>query len=222
MKSRKSASSADLPAGLKLPARRAELLRAAIAFSREHNPQHEHCRHVTRLALQILSGLRPYHPFSNDELFCLALAAQLHDAGYVISFKGHHKHSRDLIIRLTLPIPAGLWHVAAQTARYHRKGMPGAGQRRFAALGHGDRERVRRLAAILRLADGLDRTHQRRISGLAVKCRHGIYTFMLHADGDCTIELRAVRQKKVDLFEKVFGKTVWEVIPAEVGYAGKD
>lgn len=214
---------ADFPAGLALPRKLAALLRAADAFSREHNPQHAHCRQVTRLALCILRELRAQHSFSADEVFCLALAAQLHDVGYAVAFKGHHKHSRDLILRLTLPIPAGLRQVAAMVARYHRKGVPTNRQRRFIALDGKEREQVRRLAAILRIADGLDRTHQACVRGVQIKCRHGIHTFMLQVAGDCAIELRTVRQKKIDLFEKVYGKTVWEVIPgAEVGHAGKD
>lgn len=207
-------------AGQSLPKKRAAILQAVGVFSREHNPQHAHCRQVARLALAILHELRPRHPFTPDEVFCLALAAQLHDCGYAVAFKSHHKHSRDLILRLTLPIPPGLRQVAALVARYHRKGVPKPGQRRFTALDRTERERVRRLAAILRVADGLDRTHQARIRDLRIQPRHGIYTFVLHATGDCAIELRAVRQKKLDLFEKIYGKTVWEVIPAaEVRHA---
>jgi len=64
---------------------------------------------------------------------------------------------------------------------------------------------VRRLAAILRVADGLDRTHTQRIRAVGVEAGHGggVVRLVLAAESDPQVE-RWDADRKAGLFANVF------------------
>ncbi|HJU68376.1 MAG TPA: HD domain-containing protein, partial [Gemmatimonadaceae bacterium] len=97
-------------------------------------------------------------------------AALLHDIGYHISYERHHKHSYYLILHAELlgMSPADQV-VVANVARYHRGSPPKKRHRNFGVLDRELRARIKRLAAILRVADGFDRGHISAVE--RVKCR---------------------------------------------------
>jgi exopolyphosphatase/guanosine-5'-triphosphate,3'-diphosphate pyrophosphatase len=87
----------------------------------------------------------------------------------VISHSKHHLHSYYVIRNSEL---VGLSdreiELIAQVARYHRKGLPKLEHKEFAALEPPDQHIVRALAAILRIAVGLDRTQDGRVKKMSV------------------------------------------------------
>jgi exopolyphosphatase/guanosine-5'-triphosphate,3'-diphosphate pyrophosphatase len=93
----------------------------------------------------------------------------------------------------------------AQTARYHRKSLPDPSHPDFMALPEDDREIVSRLAAILRIADGLDRQHLAKVASVSVTIADEDVTVTVSATGDVSQELAAAAAKS-DLAERVFGK----------------
>ena len=93
----------------------------------------------------------------------------------------------------------------ALVARYHRKAVPKMKHKAFASLDSGDRECVTRLSAILRVADGLDRSHNRVIKDLDCSIHSNSITIRLKTRGDYSFE-RYGGEKKKSLFEDVFGK----------------
>ncbi len=104
----------------------------------------------------------------------LADAALLHDIGYHINFEAHHKHSYHLIVHADLLGMTPLERVmVANVARYHRGATPSRSQRSYASLDRTVRRRIKRLAAILRVADGLDRGHSAAVGDLVVKLTRG-------------------------------------------------
>lgn len=90
----------------------------------------------------------------------LEYAALLHDIGYIVDVQKHHKRAERIIRRASLPglLPYEVTLIAL-TVRCHRRKWPGVTHRIFSGLGQADYDTVRWLAAILRVADGLDRTH---------------------------------------------------------------
>ncbi len=131
---------------------------------REHEPQH--VEHVATLALQLFDGLAALHGLGLEERFLLHAAALLHDIGWSLAKDGkrHHKLSARIIMEHPWPtIPPDMVHRMACIARYHRKSPPRAHHTLFAMLSDGDRNQVRKLAALLRIADGLDRPHLQRV-----------------------------------------------------------
>ena len=181
-----------------------------VKTARTYDPDPAHSEQVTSLALALFDALRALHEYGSTERRLLEIAGRLHDVGWsrVVSGK-HHKLSRDLILELDIP---GLDErnrlLCALVARYHTKAMPDASRhRRFASLDPDRRELVEWLAGILRVADGLDRTHAKVIEGLACDVKGKAVEIRLKAAGDCRTEIEGAR-KKQDLLERKTGKRI--------------
>jgi exopolyphosphatase/guanosine-5'-triphosphate,3'-diphosphate pyrophosphatase len=167
----------------------------------------EHCRHVRDLAIQLFDQLRPRHALTGDERDILAAAALLHDIGWTISGAKHHKHSYRLIHESQRSL-AGFTppqvEVIANVARYHRKALPALKHEAFAALTRPEQDVVRRLAGILRVADGLDRPHLQLVRKLECRVEPGRVQIRVHALGELDAHLAGAHRKR-DLFENIFG-----------------
>lgn len=161
------------------------------------DPDPGHSRQVMRLADQLFLALQPHFELGDTERHWLAFAARLHDIGFSISEKGHHKHSEYLVRNAALP---GFWpeevDLISQVVRYHRGKTPDpAKHEAFRALAPWHREVVRKLAAILRAADALDRRRRQAVHGLSAAVDDGILRLCLEAAGDVEPEIEAVREK---------------------------
>src|SRR5204863_62630 len=129
-----------------------------------------HARHVAALAGDLFDQTLPLHRLSNEDRELLEYAALLHDIGQHVSSEGHHNHTAYLIQhgRLRGFDPEEVAALAA-LGRYHRNGEPKPSHEPFASLSPDRQERVTMLAALLRLADGLDRSHQGAVDGIDVE-----------------------------------------------------
>jgi exopolyphosphatase/guanosine-5'-triphosphate,3'-diphosphate pyrophosphatase len=140
----------------------------------------------------------------NTERLWLQAVALLHDVGKREAPRTHHKFARDLIINSPeLPFRWDERVIVALVARYHRGPFPREGHRYFRDLDVDARGYVRRLAALLRLADGLDKGR----SGLVEDLECGVRRQCVHirAGSRDRISLGKARAK-ADLFEAVFAR----------------
>jgi exopolyphosphatase/guanosine-5'-triphosphate,3'-diphosphate pyrophosphatase len=182
------------------------LAAAAIIRKRAPGPPYDaaHPVQVARLALALFDQLRPIHGLGNAERRYLRYAALLHDIGILSGAKGHHKRSQRIILRAPgLPLKGLERRLAAQVARYHRKAMPSTRHALYAALDRPDRRRVRVLAGLLRVADGLDVGHRRAIKSLSCRVTGDQIVVTCAAAGDAETE-RARALEKGRLMEKAF------------------
>lgn len=182
--------------------------RGAVAVGRRYQFEEQHAVQVTRLALQLFDALEAVHGLGAAERRILMAAGLLHDVGVFVSYRRHHRHSLYLISQTELPgfTPAEI-QVVANVARYHRKSEPGAHHVEYMALPPEDRSRVDMLAAILRIADGLDREHVQNVTSLDV-VDDGSTTFVsAHGRGDMLLEAWAVG-RKAGLYEKTYRRTL--------------
>jgi exopolyphosphatase/guanosine-5'-triphosphate,3'-diphosphate pyrophosphatase len=182
-------------------ARLAEL--EALGHKYGHLGPHE--RQVAFLALRLFERLADLHGLPLADRDLLFGAALLHSAGRFIAQSACHKHSA-YIIRAS-PLPG--WRdeereLIALVARYFRKAMPKPTHPEFAALDAAQQERVEKLAALLRIADGLDVRHSAAVNDVAVRRESNEIVVVAQAEGDVTDELAAA-MLKADLFERVFG-----------------
>jgi exopolyphosphatase/guanosine-5'-triphosphate,3'-diphosphate pyrophosphatase len=180
------------------------VLNGAVALGRRFRFDAAHGRHVARLALSIFDQLEDLHKLARGDRRILIAGAVLHDVGLFINYRRHHKHSLYIISQSELPglTPKEIL-MAANVARYHRKGEPTPGHEAYMALSEKDRARVSRLAAIVRIADGLDREHRQTVQTVRVRQADATVTLELHGTGDMLLEGWAV-QRKAGLFEKLF------------------
>jgi exopolyphosphatase/guanosine-5'-triphosphate,3'-diphosphate pyrophosphatase len=169
----------------------------------------EHAQQVARLATRLFDLTAPVHNLGAREREWLEYAALLHDVGYSIHFERHHKHSLYLISTAGLDAfdPREI-EIVAHVARYHRGGLPKKRHAAFAALRPWQQETVRRLAALLRLANALDRTHAARVVDLHASLVRGKRAAIeVLSPFDVGLELAAAR-RAADLFEKQFRRRV--------------
>lgn len=128
----------------------------------------------------------------------------LHDIGTFVSYARHHKHSAYLIANAEIPgLTEGEKALAANVARYHRRAHPRDRHPEFVVMPDTSRQLVRKLAGILRIADGLDRTHDARVRSIQVRARGNVVRVDVESGKDLELELWAVRQKAA-LFREAF------------------
>lgn len=175
----------------------------------------KHPVHVTQLAEKLFDELKLLHNLSDEKKKLLLYAAMLHDTGFLISADSHHKHSADFILNSKIPgINANEKEIIANVARYHRKSLPSAKHKIYKNLSDHDKKTVSALAAILRIADGLDRTHLSLVKDIKIKTEKNRVTIICLSSGRYLPEEEAAL-KKSDLFKKVFNKKVvidWQEI----------
>ena len=144
--------------------------RSVADFAARCHVEQPHSSHVQSLALVVFDALGERLGCTPEDRDALADAALLHDAGYHISYERHHKHSYHLILHADL---LGLSPtdqvVIANVARYHRGGAPKREHRNFGTLDKTLRRRIRRLSALLRVADGFDRGHVSAVGDLKIR-----------------------------------------------------
>lgn len=166
-----------------------------------------HALHVAGLALRLFDQTKRLHGFGEQERCWLEYAALLHDVGYLINPRQHHKHAYYLIVNSDLGgFAADEISLIANVARYHRRAMPGLKHQEFARLAPRVRRMVRILSALLRVADGLDRTHVSVVRTVNVKAGKTL-TIEAVVTGDAEMELWAAKSR-ADLLEQVFRKPV--------------
>lgn len=166
-----------------------------------------HVVHVAALSLELFDSLaaeRLFEPLENERELLWA-AAMLHDVGMTIAYDDHHKHSHYLIVSADLPgFDPRERALIAQISRYHRKGMPKLGE--LAALTEpGDQELLERCAAILRVAEHLERGRDQGVSEVSVTSNGA--GLRLRAGGDLTLPRWSIeRYGDSELFERAFGR----------------
>ena len=134
--------------------------RSIQQFAERTQYEEVHAQHVQKLALQLFDAIGTRIGCVPEDRDTLRDAALLHDTGYHISYNDHHKHSYHLIVHAELlGVSPEEQVVMANVARYHRGAMPKEKHPTFAQLTKDQQQRVRRLAALLRVADGFDRGH---------------------------------------------------------------
>lgn len=133
---------------------------AIIEFGLSISNERQHPIQVCRLCCILFDELQSLHHMGNTERIWLQAAALLHDIGKSICDEDHHKHSRDIIIHsVKLPLDENEKIIVGLIARYHRGALPSRCHRYYGELDSESRYYIKKLAALLRLADGLDETH---------------------------------------------------------------
>jgi exopolyphosphatase/guanosine-5'-triphosphate,3'-diphosphate pyrophosphatase len=144
--------------------------RSVREFAERCHYEEGHATQVQRLALRLFDAFGARLGCTSEERQTLADAALLHDVGYHINYDRHHKHSYHLILHAELlGIAPSEQVVIANVARYHRGSPPKRKHGNFSGLDRELRDRIIRLSAILRVADGFDRGHVGAVGELGIR-----------------------------------------------------
>ena len=184
----------------------AAALEEVFALMRALESKPVHVSHVTKLAVQLFDGLSILHGHGERERLLLEAAGFLHDIGHQFDHLGraHHKESARLICEhpwknfVTEEV-----NIIALVAKHHRKSIPDLKDPLFAALPASQRGIVQNLAALLRLADALDRNHEQYVTALRPQILPNQIVLHLETTGPVLREVITAK-KKGDLARAVF------------------
>ena len=187
---------------------RAQRFDEAHALARRFGQMGVHETHVAALALQIFDGLLDVHRFEPADRDVLFAAALVHDVGRAIAISSHHKHGAYIVRNAGMPgWRAEEIETIASLVRYHRKSAPKPTHAEWANASPASRAKIEGLAALLRIADGLDRRHLGVVSSVSIRKEPGEIVFELDALQDVEDEM-ASAAFKADLFARTFGVNV--------------
>lgn len=172
-------------------------------------PEPDHVLQVRNLAVQLFGELRAFLELPPDHLPLLEAAALLHDIGWSVSGRGHHKHSAKIILEEGLPSATDREVlIVAAIARAHRKSPPIEQHDPYRRLDEDDQRLTLKLASILRVADGLDRSHCAVVSKVKARTDDQERLILeLHATRQPDVELYGLAKKK-SLLEDLLGMQV--------------
>lgn len=183
-------------------------LEAVRQFADRCQVEKDHSEQVARLALQLFDSLQAALALNSNDRFLLECGAVLHDIGWMEGQAGHHKTSLCLIVQdKTLPLNEMERKLAGLVARYHRKSLPSPDDPLYVTLSEPDRRRVDLLAGMVRLADGLDRTHQGVVEQAKAEITDPVVTIRCRTRGPAEAE-RSAALKKADLLERAVGRRI--------------
>lgn len=183
-----------------------QVLAFARSLGRKYHFDEKHAESVRHFALQLFDELKSIHKLEDEDRLSLEVASLLHDIGQIVSFNGHHKHSEYLIrSNPFVGLSSRERELVALIARYHRKALPREEHANYSKLSEGDRDKVNKLAALLRIAEALDREHEQNVKKIGVKWDKEQVELRLEGEGDLLMERWAVSDKS-DLFSRAFDK----------------
>jgi exopolyphosphatase/guanosine-5'-triphosphate,3'-diphosphate pyrophosphatase len=191
----------DLVANFKDPRRRSiyELLRKC-------NWPEAHSLHVSNFSLQLFDNFKEELKLKESDKELLEYASLMHDIGYYISYRKHHKHALYLIRNSDLlGFKEDEINIMANVARYHRKSIPHKRHKRYKQLNKKSRKRVKKLSALLRVSDGLDRSHYQNVQKLEIDNKKQTINLLITTQSDPELEIWGTLRKS-RLLEKLTGK----------------
>lgn len=184
--------------------------RSVINLAKHCNYDEAHCRKILQLSLLIYDALKDKFGLTNQDNDLLEAAIYLHDIGHSISHSQHHRHSYYLIKNSELlGFNNEEIEIIANIARYHRKSHPKTKHTEFNKLSPANKNKVKMLAGILRIADGLDRGHNSVIDSISVSVQDkNFHVKVKPREGkDPILELWGANMRK-ELFEEAFGYNI--------------
>ncbi len=173
--------------------------------ARHYGADGSHAAAVERHSLLIFDSLKKIHGFSRRERRLLQAAAITHDIGKFVNTKYHDVYSCHLLLDShIIGLTTAEMRLVANIARYHSGAVPSLSHPEWAELSPAEQLTAAKLAAILRLADALDRSHLQKFADIDIKLKDNELIITGHTDRDVTLEEWTFGYKS-EYFTEVFG-----------------
>jgi exopolyphosphatase/guanosine-5'-triphosphate,3'-diphosphate pyrophosphatase len=185
-----------------------QIIASAVNLGRKFHFDEPHHRQVADFCLVLFDFLQREHGMNRRQRMMLEVAAMLHDIGMFIRASNHQEHGHYIVSNSEIfGLHKEELDIIAGVIRYHREGLPNSADISYIALQREDRILLSKMAAILRVADALDRGHSQQIKTITAERKSE--TLVLHTSGsrDLSLELIGL-EEKADLFQDVFGYKV--------------
>jgi exopolyphosphatase/guanosine-5'-triphosphate,3'-diphosphate pyrophosphatase len=180
-----------------LPAQTSLRYRKAAQLAQKYEADWQKNQHVADLALQLFDQTQSLHGYGEFERDLLEFAALLHDIGQFISYRKHHKNSRDIINRT---MPRGFTDeetlLIAHLTRYHCKAAPAKRHKQFKELSKPHRRIIQLLSGLLRIAVNLDKTRNQRVKSLSCQISEKALEIEVAGTGNLELEVWAAQRDR--------------------------
>jgi exopolyphosphatase/guanosine-5'-triphosphate,3'-diphosphate pyrophosphatase len=185
-----------------------KLCKSVLDLGRRSQWHQAHSEQVARICLELFDQLQPIHRLGSDARELIEYGCLLHDIGWHIAQKAHHKHSMYLILHGDLKgFTRAEIHIIGNIARYHRKSPPSKKHAEFAKLPERAQRIVEVGAALLRIADGLDRSHGGVVASVKAKIGGKRLEIAVNSKSDAELEIWGGRNK-ADLLENLLHRSI--------------
>ncbi len=179
-------------------------MRSVIHLAERCGYRRHHAEKTAELAVNLFDQLEPLHRLDPSYRELLRYGCLLHDIGYHIGHRNHHKHSYYLIRNGELKgFDEQEIEVIANVARYHRKGRPKKAHYSFQNLRKEHRKPARKLSVLLRIANALDRTHYGVVESVECVLSDDRVELRVRSGQDAELELWTA-ERQAEVFEKEF------------------
>ncbi|MFP4345718.1 MAG: YfcE family phosphodiesterase [Anaerolineales bacterium] len=183
-------------------------LQAVLQLGERYHYDEKHAYQVMTLALQLFDQLQPLHALGEKWRFRLQCAALLHEIGWKEGYNGHHKAALRLLLKTSsLPLKRKERRLVGLVARYHRRALPRPDHKHFSKLSSKQQQKVRLVAALLRIADGLDYTRRSLVRHLSCSSEGGRVVITCTVQHIADAEQAKALEKAV-LFEVAFNRSL--------------
>jgi exopolyphosphatase/guanosine-5'-triphosphate,3'-diphosphate pyrophosphatase len=190
-----------------------EVVQAAKEIGVRYKTDRRHADHVAVLAQYLFRELGHLHALDAKYELVLRVAAILHEVGMFISPREHHKHSLYILLNTEIfGLSTSERMLVALLARYHRRYNPDPSHPHFSDLSREQRMIIFKLAALLRIADALDRSHAQRLRTIQLRPEAGRLYIITPGVDDTTVEQLAINSK-CDLFREIYGYDIFLTKP---------
>lgn len=181
------------------------VIHAATSLAEKYSVDLNSARNVATLARRLFDELQNDHRLGGRYRLLLEVAALLHGVGHFVGARSHHKHSYYIISNSEIfGLNRDELTIVAHVARYHRRSAPKASHTDYMILARQRRMIISKLAAILRVADALNKSHGLRSDNIRFTRNDEELIVTVSGVGDLTLERRSI-SLKADLFEDIYG-----------------
>jgi exopolyphosphatase / guanosine-5'-triphosphate,3'-diphosphate pyrophosphatase len=185
-----------------------QIISAAHSLGRKYHFDENHAERVRELSIRLFDELKTEQRMTDTHRLYLEVSALLHDIGLFVGTRSHHKHSYYLISSSELfGLRKHEMELIANIARYHRRAMPQRSHAPFIALDRDERMIVSKLAAILRVANALDKDHLQKAMDLKISREGDQLALIAQNISDLAMGKLALASRS-DFFTEVFGKKI--------------
>lgn len=183
-----------------------QVIHSARHLGEKYKYDEAHAKNVASNAVKLFDLMQEDHGLSSKERLLLEVSSFLHDIGMYVAPMSHHKHSSYLVDASDIfGLRKSDKNIVSNVVRYHRRSFPRETHVAYMSLPKTDRAVVSKLAAILRVADGLDKGHQQKIKTFSLeKSPDAAILWVDEEVGDISVERDAL-QTKGSMFADVFG-----------------
>lgn len=159
---------------------------------------------LEKIALTIFDSMKKVHGLGQRERLLLRLAALLHDCGKYVSMVNLGECSYSIIMATEI---IGLSHmereIVANVVKFNHEEFEYYEVLRTSIV---DREaylKIAKLTAILRVANGLDRSHKQKFKDVKTVLKDDVLTITVDTNEDITLE-KGMFSHRADFFEEVY------------------